>query len=126
MVHFDEMRLQYEKRIEELEQQVLECSQMLQQLKKDTVVKDLHEQSYVQTETHLCWEFDMSEFPLHNIIVELEHRRVKLHAYRDDGDQYEEVFRQFELPEHAGTDLSAKMGISGILTILAPLRTKAG
>ncbi|EDW12793.1 uncharacterized protein LOC6577384 [Drosophila mojavensis] len=128
MVHFDVMRLQYEKRIGELERQVLECSQMLQQLKEDTVVMDLDEQkpvSYVQTETHLCWQFDMHEFPLHNIRVELRDRRVKLRAYHDLGDQYEEVSRQFELPEHANTVLSAKLGITGILTIQAPIRIQA-
>ncbi|XP_023165903.1 uncharacterized protein LOC111596077 [Drosophila hydei] len=125
-LNFNVMRRHYEKRIKELEQQVLDTSRLLNILKKERSsalpLKEKKFINYMQTDTHFCWCFDMTEFPVGNIKVELRNRRVQIFAHRQRQDQFMVVHRQFQLPELADIGLTAKLSATGILTIKAPLR----
>ncbi|EDW64253.2 uncharacterized protein Dvir_GJ17365 [Drosophila virilis] len=123
-LHFDVMRSSHERRIQQLEQEVLDCCRELNKLKKEKQFLENQDMfiNYMRTETHLIWKFDMSEFPVKNIKLELKNKCIKLQAYRKQKGQFMEVYRKFLLPDIVEIDLSAKMAINGILTIQAPLK----
>lgn len=120
---FDVVRSEYSNRIEKLEKDILS---LCRTLKFADITKQVEEHELFEcekTDHYLRWYFDMREFPVHNITLEVKDDRcVKLHAYRRLNKQTSEMIKRFVLPDEVEPKLSATLRSNGILIIEAPLK----
>ncbi|KAH8403207.1 hypothetical protein KR222_007810 [Zaprionus bogoriensis] len=121
-LHFERIRSEYSNRIDQLEKEILSLCQNLQQATEAANEIDTQMFDCVRTDRYYRWHFDMREFSIEHITLEVRDRSVKLHAHRKLHKQSSEMIKRFALPDRAETQLSATMRRNGILIIEAPLK----
>lgn len=120
---FDVIRSEYSNRLEKLEKDILS---LCRTLKFADITRHVEEPELFEcekTDHYLRWHFDMREFPIHNITLEVKDDRcVKLYAHRRLNKQTSEMIKRFVLPDEVEPKLSATLRSNGILIIEAPLK----
>lgn len=123
---FDHIRSEYSHRIDQLEKDILS---LCRTLKFADMTQPVNEPELFQCEKnnqYLRWQFDMREFPFHNIKLEVrDDRCVKLRAYRRLNNQTSEMIKRFVLPDGAEPTLCATLRTNGMLIIEAPLKQES-
>lgn len=122
---FDLIRSEYSHRIDQLEKDVLLLCRNFE-LNDADIADPVDEPELFEceeTDQHLRWQFDMREFSIDNISLEVrDNRCVKLRAHRKLNNQSSEVIKRFVLPDRTELKLTAIMRRNGMLIIEAPLK----
>ncbi|XP_068141598.1 uncharacterized protein [Drosophila tropicalis] len=128
---FDNMRDRYTRRVNKLESDVLQCCRELKRHYKEKTKEKSFPRSeylekpanYVETDQFVSWHYNMSEFPVENICIQLKNERVHISAYFKDDIQSLDVKREFLIPDHVEkSKLTARLTPNGILTISVPVK----
>ncbi|XP_039501860.1 uncharacterized protein LOC120458320 [Drosophila santomea] len=114
---FRTMQSEYEPRVNQLEKDVYECCRMLNQVEKvkdnTTIWKNPRD-----VEKYVSWEFDMRDFPMANIRIQLKNELVYVRAYYKNRN----IKREIIMPQNVDTSkLTAMLTPCGILTISVPI-----
>lgn len=118
---FDLIRSEYSHRIDQLEKDVLSLCRTFELSDVDIAEPELFECE--ETDQHIRWQFDMREFSIDNISLEVrDNRCVKLRAHRKLNNQSSEMIKRFVIPDRTELKLTAIMRRNGMLIIEAPLK----
>ncbi|XP_052852103.1 uncharacterized protein LOC128262092 [Drosophila gunungcola] len=110
------MRSEYDLRVNQLERDVYECVRILNKIKSTKNLRAYKNQS--EAAKFLTWEFNMKDFPVENITIQLKDGHVYLLAYKNDMD----IKREICMPENVDkSKISAILTMRGILTISVPI-----
>ncbi|EDW77567.1 uncharacterized protein Dwil_GK24487 [Drosophila willistoni] len=128
---FLNMRNKCARRVDQLENDVLQCCRDLKkQYKEETKEKTFPRSeylekpaNYVETDKFVSWHYDMSEFPVENMCIQLKNGRVHISAYFKDDTQSLDIKREFLIPDHVEkSKLTARLTPNGILTLSVPVK----
>ncbi|XP_043647396.1 uncharacterized protein LOC122616132 [Drosophila teissieri] len=114
---FKTMQSEYEPRVNQLEKDVYECCRML---KQDEKVKDstTMRKNHREMEKYVSWKFDMRDFPMENIRIQLKDELVYVRAYYKNLN----IKREILMPQNVdASKLTALLTPRGILTISVPI-----
>ncbi|XP_037711389.1 uncharacterized protein LOC119548294 [Drosophila subpulchrella] len=119
---FKLMRSEYELRVNQLERDVYECCKILNKVRK---TKELNNncssaKNGCEKEKFVSWEFDMRDFPVENIAIQLRDKIVYLRAFKKNLVMKQEIL----LPQNVDkSKVTAILTASGNLTISVPIIT---
>ncbi|KAH8352681.1 hypothetical protein KR084_005616 [Drosophila pseudotakahashii] len=117
---FKLMRSEYELRVNQLERDVYKCCRILNKAHK---TEDLNNscssaQKESKTEKFLSWEFDMRDFSVETIAIQIKDGRVYLRAFKKKKDIKQEIL----MPQNVDrSKITTVLTTHGVLTVCVPI-----
>ncbi|XP_016989933.2 uncharacterized protein LOC108052118 [Drosophila rhopaloa] len=116
------MRSEYDLRVDQLEQDVYECCRILNKLNNTEDLSSSLPKNGSEAEKFLTWEYNMKDFPVENIAIQLKEEHVYLQAYKKNRGKCLDIKREILMPENVDkSKISATLTPRGILTISVPI-----
>ncbi|XP_032583412.1 uncharacterized protein LOC116803589 [Drosophila sechellia] len=113
------MQSECEQRVKQLEKDVYDCCRMIN---NGEDVEDIST-AWIkprEKENRVSWEFDMRDFPIENICIQLKNSHIYVRAYYKNVNIKQKIL----MPQNVDTSkLAAILTTSGILTISVPIES---
>ncbi|XP_017006724.3 uncharacterized protein [Drosophila takahashii] len=118
---FKLMRSEYELRVNQLERDVFECCRILNKAHRTEDLTNSCSSAKENSEKQkfISWKFDMRDFSVRNIAIQIKDNHVYLRAYKKNVDIKQEIY----MPQNVDkSKVTAVLTTSGVLTLSVPIR----
>jgi len=111
------MQSECEKRVKQLEKDVYDCCRMMNNAEEVQDISTTGKKAR-EKENRVSWEFDMRDFPVENICIQLKDSHIYVRAHYKNVNIKQKIL----IPQNVDTSkLEAVLTASGILAISVPI-----